>query len=162
MGYTTYFEGEIGIDPPLNIKELHFLKRFSDTRRVKRIQGPYFVGGSRMSTSSAGIIDGNCPAEGQPGLWCQWIPTDEGEAIVWNECEKFYDSAEWMVYLIRHFLCEKPLAKKELSFLQGHVLNGTIKAHRQDHLDTWLLVVEDNVVSRQKLGLSPIGEKVPV
>lgn len=162
MGYTTYFEGVIEIDPLLNIKELNFLKQFADTRRVLREQGPYYVNGSRMNTHSSGVIDGNVPPEGQPGLWCQWIPTKDGDAIVWNGAEKFYESAKWMVYLIKHFLGEYPLAKKELSFLQGHILNGTIKARGNDRLDTWLLIVENNAVSRQKLGLSPTGDKVLV
>lgn len=165
MGYTTYFKGEIEIDPPLNIKELNFLMQFAETRRIHREQGPYYVAGQGRVLPDArvgGVINNNNPPDGQPGLWCDWIPTEDGDALVWNEAEKFYHGAEWMMYLIQHFLGEEPLAKKELPFLQGHILNGTIEARGQDHLDTWLLVVEDNVVSRQKLGLQPTGNKVPV
>lgn len=45
---------------------------------------------------------------GQPGLRCQWEPTEDGTAIKWNGEEKFYKSPEWMTYLIDTFL--KPAA----------------------------------------------------
>ena len=38
----------------------------------------------------------NTPPFGQPGLWCQWVPTDDGHALVWNGHEKFYRSSGWM------------------------------------------------------------------
>lgn len=161
MGYTTYFTGEIEIDPLLNVEELNFLMQFAETRRVKRTQGPYYIEGTSRCGGGTknGVIDGNASPEGQPGLWCDWIPTDAGDALVWNACEKFYNSSEWMLYLIQHFLGNDPMAKKELPFLQGHTLNGTIEARGQDHLDTWLLVVEDNVVLKQALNLKPTGKK---
>lgn len=164
MGYTTYFEGHIQIDPPLNIKEHRFLTKFSETRRIQREQGPYYVLGSNRhgGGSNNGVTNNNTPPEDQPGLWCDWVPTDDGDFIVWNEAEKFYMSAEWMLYLIQHFLGEHPLAKEELPFLQGHVLNGVIDAHGENHLDTWSLIVEDNIVSTQGLTLQPKGKKVPV
>ncbi len=40
----------------------------------------------------------------QPGLWCQWVPTPDGEAIVWNQGEKFRNFVEWIEYLIRWFV----------------------------------------------------------
>ena len=74
------------------------------------------------------IIDYNSPPKGQPGLWCQWVPTHDGKFIVWDGNEKFYNSAEWMTYLIEHFIGDRPKAKKELPFLQGHTCNGRILA----------------------------------
>jgi hypothetical protein len=41
------------------------------------------------------IIDHNYPPENQPGLWCQWIPNEDGTAICWDGGEKFYNSIEW-------------------------------------------------------------------
>jgi hypothetical protein len=52
-----------------------------------------------------------------------------------------------MEYLITHFIGENPTAKKELSFLQGHKLNGIIQAQGEEMGDIWSLIVEDNIVS---------------
>src|SRR5436190_22386239 len=40
-------------------------------------------------TRSLGILDYNTAPKGQPGLWCQWIPNEDGTAIEWNGTEKF-------------------------------------------------------------------------
>lgn len=45
------------------------------------------------------ICDGTC----QPGLWCQWVITKNGDALVWDESEKFYNYIEWLHFLITHF-----------------------------------------------------------
>ena len=50
------------------------------------------------------IEDYNSPPVGQPGLWCQWVPTDDGKKIEWNLGEKFYKYDEWINYLIENFL----------------------------------------------------------
>lgn len=159
MGYSTDFEGQITIDPILNIKELKFLTRFADTRRMDRKQGPYYVDHGRHRDGS-GIIDVNRPPKGQPGLWCQWAPTEDGDALVWDGGEKFYYSSEWMVYLIQHFLCRNPLAKKDLPFLQGHILNGTITAQGDDPDDKWFLHVKDNRVTKEGVILTPAGNEI--
>lgn len=36
MGYTTYFEGHLTIEPPLNPKHEEYINAFSGTRRMKR------------------------------------------------------------------------------------------------------------------------------
>lgn len=149
MGYTTDFSGQIDVVPPLSAEEVDYLTRFNETRRMLRRKGPYFVGGGGLygQAIEADVIDGNRPPEGQPGLWCQWRPTLDGHGIEWDEGEKFYCAAEWMKYLIVHFLGTEPLAKAELPFLQGHTLNGVIQAQGEDLEDRWELIVEDNVVS---------------
>ena len=93
------------------------------------------------------VLDYNTPPDGQPGLWCQWVPTDDGNAIEWDQSEKFYDSAAWMKYLIEHFVGQDPLAQKELPFLTGHTCNGEIEAQGEDSGDLWKLIVKDNRVS---------------
>ena len=174
MGYTTEFYGSITIDPPLNAAEVDYLRRFAATRRMTRTTGPFVAqptkddpfGQERDET----VIDGNNPPPGQPGLWCQWVPTEDGAALQWDEGEKFYCAPEWMAYLIDTFL--RPRAKLQsllevradlrgtwvptsrpriddpafLDFTFDHVLNGEIDAQGEDHLDAWQLVVEDNVV----------------
>lgn len=159
MGYTTDFMGEIEIVPALNQEEIDFLTKFSETRRMDCEQGPYYVdrGGFAGQANDPKIRNYNRPPEGQPSLWCQWIPTDDGESLVWDQGEKFYESPEWMAYLIEHFLGQNPKAKNELPFLQGHVLNGTISAQGEDPDDKWLLHVRNNKVFTEDLICVPDG-----
>lgn len=161
MGYTTYFTGQINVEPALNPQEIEFLKKFNETRRINRTKGPYFVDGSGSfgQGSDPDITNFNQPPEGQPSLWCQWTPTEDGTAIVWDEGEKFYESPEWMAYLIEHFLAPNPKALSELQFLQGHMLNGTISAQGEEPSDMWLLHVRNNVVSVEELVATPTGSE---
>ena len=154
MGYTTTFTGKINITPKLNKKEIDYLKRFGETRRVHRQNGPYYATKKGAKEQGRDIIDYNSPPEGQPGLWCQWEPTEDGTALQWDGSEKFYSSVEWMQYLIKHFLQENPLAKalepNNFKFLKGHTLNGTIEARGESQLDLWQLVVTNNVVETKR------------
>lgn len=152
MGYTTDFEGSVAIEPPLNAAEISFLSQFNQTRRMARKLGPYYVGGtgSYGQGHDPDIINFNEPPRGHPSLWCQWTPTEDGAEIVWDEGEKFYGSAEWMTYIIDHFLKPGCLAQKELPFLQGnHTCNGVIYAQGEDPSDIWRLIVTDNQVDVQ-------------
>jgi len=45
------------------------------------------------------ICEGSC----QPGSWCQWVITEKGDELAWDEGEKFYNYIEWLSYLIAHF-----------------------------------------------------------
>lgn len=150
MGYTTQFQGRIEIVPPLNQAEIDFLTKFANTRRMDRRNGPYFVDGSGFmgQGEDADVINHNVPPAGQPGLWCKWVPTEDGTSLVWDEREKFYHSVEWMKYLIHHFLEQGAIAAAELPFLQAnHRLNGSIMAQGEDMNDRWKLIVTDNVVT---------------
>ena len=159
MGYTTEFQGQINIDPPLNKDEIEYLKKFAASRRMNRRSGPYYADEEDSSTfgrEDPDIIDYNRPPDGQPGLWCDWVPTDDGVAIIWDGMEKFYNAEEWMAYIINHFL--KPDAEVQklvdgivvphpfVNFTFDHVLNGRIDAQGEDPDDRWILIVEDNVV----------------
>lgn len=148
MGYTTMFCGQITIEPPLSAAEVAYINKFSDSRRMKRRQGPYFVNGDdNHQEVAADVIDYNTPPTGQPGLWCQWVAKEDGTAIEWNEAEKFYESEKWMQYLVQHFLGRNPIAAKELPFLRGHTLNGEIEAQGEEPDDRWALIVKDNKVA---------------
>lgn len=160
MGYTTDFSGTIKIEPPLNKAEILYLEAFNGSRRVKRTKGPYFVGDTDTGVFRPGgkitqhddVIDSNCPPDGQPGLWCHWMPSPEGDEIEWDGGEKFYDSEEWMRYIIDHFLKPDCAARIALPFLQAnHICNGEIEAQGEDSSDSWLLIVKDNVVSSERL-----------
>ncbi len=149
MGYTTDFVGRIDVVPALSAEEITFINKFSDTRRMKRENGPYFVDGDGPFGQDNGpdvVHDHNSPPEGQPSLWCRWIASDDGTSIGWNGEEKFYSGAEWMAYLIKHFLGKTPVAASKLPFLKGHVLNGRIGAQGEESSDMWELLVNDNVV----------------
>jgi hypothetical protein len=157
MGYDTEFTGHITVSPPLNAAEIGYLRKFANTRRMNRRKGPYFVDGSGYAGQGhdADILDHNTPGEGQPGLWCKWVPTDDGTAIEWSGAEKFYDGMEWMAYLIDHFLTANATASRApahvaayfTGFTFDHVLNGEIEAQGEESDDHWLLVVKVNVVS---------------
>lgn len=148
MGYHTEFEGSIDVFPPLNEQEIAYLKSFANSRRMDREKGPYFVEGTSYAGQchDSDVRNYNAPPEGQPSLWCKWEPTEDGTSIEWNGAEKFYGSIQWMQYLIEHFIGETPLAKKELPFLNSHVLHGKIEAHGEDRSDHWFLIVENNEV----------------
>jgi hypothetical protein len=88
-------------------------------------EGAYFVGHDPHSVGSPfdpSILDANAPPSGQPGLWCQWIPTDDGRALTWSGGEKFTSPVEWLQYLIDHFL--EPW---------GYRLNGVVEWTTREH-----------------------------
>lgn len=159
MGYTTEFEGQVRIDPPLEPVQIMYINKFSATRRMKRDaqkaeampdpvrgrarlpvgkHGGYFVGGAgfRGQNHDDSIIDYNVPPEGQPGLWCNWEVTDDGAFVQWDGAEKFYDYVEWMAYLIEHFF--KPWKRR---------LDGEIRWQGEGHGDTGIMVVRDNAIT---------------
>ena len=152
MGYTTEFWGKINIEPALNEKEVAYLLKFSDTRRMAREKGEYYVdgGGHAGQDNEDDIIEYNSPPPEQPGLWCKWEPTEDGKAIEWDGAEKFYNAEQWMWYLIQNFLKPNPIAKvrfpEQFAFLKGHICNGEIGAQGEDTEDRWNLVVKDNEV----------------
>jgi hypothetical protein len=121
---------------------------FAKTREeIYGVDGEYFVGGvgSMGQGRDASIIDFNCPpgqpngwdfnGTGQPGLWCNWVLTDDGEELEWNGSEKFYNYTEWLEYLIKHFF--EPW---------GIELNGEIEWQGEDRYDIGKIIVEDNEV----------------
>lgn len=152
MGYTTDFSGDVAVVPPLNEAECAYLTKFAETRHMTRTKGPYYLGGPR---DEADVTDGNTPAPGQPELWCNWVPTEDGAAIEWSGAEKFYGATEWMRYLINHFLKPGAVAstsgdKQFAGFTFDHVVNGAIDAYGEDPNDRWRLRVKDNDVTRQE------------
>lgn len=149
MGYSTDFEGAIEIVPPLNEAEVKYLNQFFDVRHMERTKGPYFVG-----SDSSDVTENNYPPAGQPGLWCDLMVSEDGTALEWNGNEKSYDLAEWVEYVINHFLKPNAIAKDSdmnFQFLaeDGHVLNGVLDASGEEAGDIWRIVVKDNIVTKQ-------------
>jgi hypothetical protein len=154
MGYHTEFSGHVDVVPPLSAEEIAYLQVFAGTRRMARKSGPYYAvdDGNFGQSNREDVIDYNRPPAGQPGLWCQWVPSEDGTRIEWDGGEKFYDSAEWMEYLIEHFLKDGCAAiGKVPGIIGGHTLNGRILAQGEEVRDRWELVVENNKVCVENL-----------
>jgi hypothetical protein len=157
MGYSTDFHGEFNCEPALADSHRLFLKKFAETRRMKRDsakaenmddplreevaleigeEGAFYVGGEGYAMNIDGsVLDHNRPPEGQPGLWCQWVPNETGSAIEWDEGEKFYHYAEWLQYIIDNFLDR-----------WGYMLNGQVKWQGEDASDFGIIKVQDSVM----------------
>lgn len=162
MGYHTDFDGTFLVEPSLSEEHREYLKKFNETRRKKRdpvvadasddpvrlaaglpigIEGGYFVNGDGFmgQGSRGGVVDHNVPPSGQPGLWCQWVPTEDGSGIEWDCGDKFYRYIAWIEYLIQHFL--EPW---------GYKVNGEVDWNGEDRGDLGQIVVEDNTVSERR------------
>jgi hypothetical protein len=160
MGYSTDFSGEFELDKPLTEAQVAYLSKFAETRRMTRDpeltakrpdpireavglpvgkEGEYFVGEEGYFGQNHGedVVQDNPPAD-QPSLWCQWVPTDDGKYIVWDEGEKFYDYVEWLEYIIEHFIKR-----------WGYILNGSVYWNGEDHGDIGTITVNDNEVMVQ-------------
>lgn len=159
MGYTTEFFGEITVTPALNHDEIDYLRDFANSRRMHRTRGPLYAVPSNswgQSGDTDDVLSFNGPDPDQPGLWCQWVPTEDGTAVAWDQGEKFYNAAEWMTYLVTYLLA--PSARDYVDahltedprlagFTCDHHLTGEITAHGEDDDDRWLLQVTDNAVT---------------
>jgi hypothetical protein len=154
MGYTTEFEGSFTVTPPLDPAQVTYLKAFAETRRMKRsvsiVTTPdprrcavglgigddagYFVGGKSPygQDRDASVLDYNAPPADQPGLWCRWIPSDDGSKIEWNGAEKFYDYTEWLNYIISHFLTP-----------WGRALSGEVSYQGEERDDRGVIVSKE-------------------
>lgn len=165
MGYTTEFHGTFTLSQPLTEAQAAYLRAFSGTRRMKRnarllegvadparvavglplgADGGYFVGGGGFAGQDhdASVVDHNMPPAGQPGLWCQWVPTEGGDGIEWDGGEKFYDYVEWLEYLVEHFL--KPW---------GIEIRGRVRWQGEEDEDRGVIVADGRDVTTRRLKL---------
>lgn len=147
MGYTTDFEGKFKLDRKLDDKLHVFLNKFNETRRMGRkgmgkefgIEGEFYVDGDTEAQEWAGkngIIDHNSPPSTQPGLWCQWRPTEDGMGIEWDGGEKFYYYVKWLEYIIKNFLVPNK-----------YKLNGEVTWQGEESDDFGKIVVKNNKVT---------------
>ncbi len=159
MGYTTEFDGRFNLDKPLTVPQFNYLKAFNETRHMRRNadalmltpdplrvkvglplgnEGEYYV----ADESQAVLVIIQTPTT-QPGLWCKWVPTEDGEGIEWDNNEKFYDYIEWLEYIIENFL--KPW---------GLTLSGTVTWEGESNSDIGKIVVTDNKVASKKVKIT--------
>jgi hypothetical protein len=148
MGYTTDFFGHFDVTPTLKEKDRDFLFKLSNTRRMARkvgpeygVEGEFYVdgGGDYGQNSDSTIIDYNQPPSTQPGLWCQWVPSEDGTKIEWDGGEKFYDYVEWIAYLIDKILSPR-----------GYVLDGEVEWQGEDSVDFGKIVIKNNIIRIKK------------
>jgi hypothetical protein len=120
-----YLNGEFQINPPLQGIHFAYLERFGRIRHMKRdvvlleklryplrkavglplgLDGAYYVAGEIPSEHHPTIIEFNEPPQEQPGLWCFWEPSGDGESYIWRNGDKTYGHSTWLEYLIEHFL----------------------------------------------------------
>jgi len=116
MGYTTYFDGSIKVDKKVGAVLACKINDFCDKRHEE---------------------------ENSIGFYCDWEFDEETNSIIWNESEKFYNSAEWLKHLIDTFLAPK-----------GFTCNGEIDCQGEESGDSWRIIVRDNKV------FTSIAEKV--
>lgn len=159
MGYTTYFDGSLKFNKPVEDWLVEYINKFNKTRRMKRDnekikelfpdwkkqcfagnlgeEGEFFIGGLGYygQDNDGSVLDHNRPSIKQPGLWCQWVIGGNNDELVWDEGEKFYDYVEWLEYMISNFF--DPL---------GYILNGDITWDGEESDDTGVIHVEDNIV----------------
>jgi hypothetical protein len=160
MGYTTEFFGRFEFNKPLETWLIEYVNKFCETRRMKRdnekikelfpnwkdlcfkgdlgVEGEYFIGGLGFmgQDRDGSVVDHNWPAKTQPGLWCQWVVSEDGKYLEWDGNEKFYDYVEWLDYLIVEFF--HPI---------GYMLNGEVNFRGEDYDDFGTIFVTDNIIS---------------
>lgn len=130
MGYE--FHGKLTLNKPLDKVTFDFLKKLNETRFG--IEGEFYV------KRDLNIICGNEPPRTQPGLWNQWIPTEDRMHIEWNGGVKFYNDIEWIEYIISKVLAPR-----------GYVLNGTVHYQDRESSDYGNIVIFDNIVNGKRL-----------
>lgn len=150
MGYTTDFKGILKLDHKLDVETHAFLKKLANTRRMKRklpstfgVEGEFYVDGGGMmgQDHDESVIDYNSPPSTQPGLWCQWVPTEDGTGIEWDGGEKFYNYVEWLEYIISKVLAPK-----------NYKLSGKISWRGEDFDDRGTITVKDNAITINEVG----------
>jgi hypothetical protein len=167
MGYTTSFDGKFDLDKPLDDQTFEFLTKLATTRRMKRrisllpkngfekygfdswgIEGEFYVDGGGLAGQDhdKSVVDYNFQPETQPGLWCQWMPTEDRCSIVWDGVEKFYEYEVWLKYII-----DKVLSPR------GYVLSGLVNWQGEEPSDFGQIKVENNQVY-MRFGQRQYGE----
>ncbi len=120
MGYTTYFSGEWDLNKKLDDVTHKLLDKLNeeDTRQV--------------DNSTQHLLK---EGEAFPGYWCGWVPDEDGETILWDGGEKFYDYEEWIQWIITKVLDPR-----------GYVLNGKVYWSGEEDDDVGIIKIENNIV----------------
>lgn len=159
MGYTTKFYGKFEFNKPISYELAVYLNSFSEARHIKRrnlkiievypnwhkmcfngklgIEGEYFITDNSCKNDKS-ILDYNVPSRKQPGLWCQWIVSEDHKYLLWDGCEKFYKYIEWLDYIITNFIEPDD---------NHYLLNGNVLWQGEDFSDVGVISIKDNEIS---------------
>jgi hypothetical protein len=137
MGYSTDFDGQFRITPPLPTDLIDQLNEFCATRHEKPSKPepePWESDPNNLNRPYRGKL-----ADPRIGIWCDWAFRTEADATVmeWNGNEKSYHQAEWGQHLIS-------------LFPEGHTVTGTINAQGEDANDIWRMVAKDRTITVQE------------
>ena len=126
MGFSTIYLKPFQLDRPLTPEQVEELVEFNETEHEDE--------------------NGEPGGEGKPPTYyCQWVPTADRAGLEWDKNEKFYFGAEWLEYLIEHYI--KPW---------GYTLNGESPWYIDDFEAGGILRVTDNVVSQEERDIAAI------
>lgn len=146
MGYRVTTVGHIDVRPALNDEEFEYLVAFAESRRWRRSGDPWEVPAAPFGMDEDhGDVEGySQPAEGQPGLWCPWVPSCGGRCLgVIDGRDGRHDSlTRWLAYLDETFLRRGARASGVPgfeSFTFDHELSGVVAAYRNDCGELWLV-----------------------
>ena len=161
MGYTTEFFGALTFNKPVDEELKNYVNKFCgvrhmnrDTDIIKQVypewekmcyrgnlgpNGEYFINDDNAfgQAYDKSILDYNTPPITQPGLWCKWEITEDGQHLQWDGMEKFYNYVEWLEYLISVFF--EP---------NGYFLNGVLKFIGEDFDDRGYIIVRRNCIEQ--------------
>lgn len=142
MGYQTDFKGQFSLNTKLDDVTFKFLKELNETRRmIRKVDAIYGIDGEFfVKDEHSNVVDTNKQPRTQPGLWCQWTPTEDRMHIEWDGGEKFYHYIEWIEYLISKVLAPR-----------GYVVNGNVKWRGESFDDNGIIEINDNIVMGKRL-----------
>ncbi len=163
MGYTTDFKGRFDVTPVMKQEHIAYINQFAGTRRMRRdakvvaglpdpvrnsaglpigVEGEFFVGAGGLAgqAEDESVRDYNRPPARAPGLWCQWVATEDGSHLEWDGGEKFYCYVEWLEYVCENFLKR-----------WGYKLNGNVQWQGEEVGDCGVLEAEDNRITARDL-----------
>jgi len=156
MAYRTDFIGHVQVRPGLNQAERAYLERFTGSRRWRRPEGPYAVPADPCEVEPVATRAWHLPAEGQPTLWCDWVPGWDGSSLTWEGEERFAGVGTWLGYLVDHFLRPGAAASRGgdgrfADFSFDHVLDGMVVGCRRDNKQLFAVSVHENRVREEIL-----------
>lgn len=178
----SHLHGKFKINPRLQGTHLAYLDRFSRIRHMKRdvllleqlhdpvrkdvglplgSEGAYYLAGERFTEHEDPTVTAfnDSPCE-QPGLWCHWEPTWNGESFIWRDGDKHYDHSTWIKYLIEHFFNPwdyKLSGKIECKNYFYEVVHPNGDENREQDIPyvekSELVVTDNNIVIENNLGI---------
>jgi hypothetical protein len=101
-------------------------------------EAEYYVGSMVLmgqDCDSLSVVHPNEPPTNQPSLYCNWIPSTEGDFLQWDGNDSFHYPSEWLDYLIDNFL--RPW---------GVIVNGCVewRGEKGDETNTGTITVVNN------------------